>query len=50
MKNPKKPTRSQKMLIASKRLNPRNWLVISDTETQLTVYNKLKGTKRVINK
>lgn len=50
MKNPKKPTRSQKMIISSKRLNPKNWLVISETDSELVIYNKLKCTIKTLHK
>lgn len=50
MKNPKKPTRSQKICMTEHRLNFKNWLVVNETDSELIVYNKLKGTTRILHK
>lgn len=40
MKHGKKPTRSQRMFIRSKRLNPENWLVVKDTPDEMMLVHK----------
>jgi len=50
MKNPKKPTRKQKILISSRRLNSDNWLVLKDTAEEMRIINRKTGTKKVIHK
>ncbi len=36
----KKPTRRQKIIISSKRLNPKNWLVLQDKPDELVVLHR----------
>ena len=40
MKHLSKPTRSQRIFIKSKRLNPDNWMVERDTPTELVLVHK----------
>jgi hypothetical protein len=40
MKQLQKPTREQKKLIRSKRLNPDNWMVERDTPTEMVLVHK----------
>lgn len=40
MKNPKKPTYSQRKLIQQCRLDPHDWLVTKDTSTEMVLVNR----------
>ena len=40
MKQLKKPTREQRKLIQSKRLNPENWMIERDTPEKLVLVHK----------
>ena len=40
MKHGKKPTRSQRIFIRSKRLNPDNWLVVKDTPSDMLLVHR----------
>lgn len=50
MKHGKKPTRRQKQLIASLRLNPENWLVCKDTPDELVLEHRISGKIKSIGK
>ena len=55
MKNGKTPSRAQRMILESNRLNPGNWLVVKDTGKTLEIISKenlKKGIKktRTINR
>lgn len=51
MKNGKRPTRSQRMLIQKWRLDPAVWLVVKDTPSEMHLVHRLSDkTKRVIQK
>ena len=50
MKHGKNPTRKQRMLIKSARLNYENWLVIKDTAEELMIQNRQTGRSRTIRK
>ena len=51
MKQLSKPTRSQRIFIKSKRLNPENWMVERDTPEQMVLVHKhFDGKKRIIQK
>lgn len=51
MKQLKKPTREQRKLIQSKRLNPDNWMVERDTTTEMVLVHKhFDNKKRIIKK
>lgn len=40
---PQRPTRRQKQIIDSLRLTVSNYLVVSETDTAITLYNKSTG-------
>lgn len=50
MKQPKKPTRANKELMARNKLVPDNWSVVSDGKTDLVVISKRSGTVRTLSK
>ena len=51
MKQLKKPTREQRKLIQSKRLNPDNWMIERDTTTEMLLVHKHFDNKtRIIRK
>ncbi len=51
MKHGKKPTRSQRIIIQSKRLDPANWLVVKDEPHQMTlVHRHFDNKTRIIPK
>lgn len=51
MKQLKKPTRSQKILIQKKRMKPEDWMVERDTpEEMVLVHKHFNGTRRIIHK
>lgn len=50
MKHGKNPTRKQKMLIKSARLNCENWLVVKDTADEMVLQNRQTDKIRTIKK
>lgn len=51
MKQLKKPTREQRKLIQSKRLDPGNWMIERDTPEQMVLVHKhFDNKKRIIPK
>lgn len=50
MKHGKNPTRKQKMLISSARLNCENWLVVKDTAEEMVIQNRQTDKLRTIRK
>ncbi|MCR4442176.1 MAG: hypothetical protein QHH10_08105 [Peptococcaceae bacterium] len=50
MKNGKRPTMRQKLLMKSRRLNPDNWFVTKDTPDFMEVVHRHGNTKRNIRK
>ena len=51
MKQLKKPTREQRKLIQSKRLNPENWMIERDTPEKIVLVHKHFNNKtRTIKK
>lgn len=50
MKHGKNPTRKQKIMIKSARLNYENWLVIKDTAEELVIQNRQMGKTRTLRK
>lgn len=51
MKQLCKPTREQRKLIQSKRMNPVDWMVERDTPTEMVLVHKhFNGTRRIIHK
>ena len=50
MKQPKKPTRDQKELMTKRGLIASNWMVVSETKTELEVISKKSGKRRTLEK
>lgn len=50
MKQPKAPTRDQKVLISKEGLVWKNWMVVNEDKIGLSVINKTSGKVRVITK
>ena len=50
MKNGKRPTKRQKMLIAASGKNAADWLVCKDTPTEMHVVNRYTNTLKIIVK
>lgn len=51
MKQLKKPTRAQKILIQKKRMNPADWMIERDTsELLVLVHRHFNSTRRTIHK
>ena len=50
MKQPKKPTRANKELMAKNNLIPDNWAVVSESKTELVVISRRSGAKRTLSK
>lgn len=50
MKRGKRPTRAQKIVIASYRLQPENWLVVSEEKADMLLIHKHTGNTRIIKK
>ena len=50
MKQPKKPTREHKELMAKNNLVPDNWAVVSESKTELVVISKRTKTTRKLVK
>lgn len=49
MKQGKKPTRKQKLIIAATRLNPDKWLVTKNPQGELHLKHRETGRARVIH-
>lgn len=47
-KSGKNPTRRQKEIIQSRRLNPQNWLVMKAPPGELHIVHRLSGSVKVI--
>lgn len=50
MKQPKRPTREQKIIIYNNKLEPTNWMVIKEDENYLYIISKTGKMKKKINK
>ena len=50
MKNGKKPTVAQRILLKEWRLNWENWLVTKDTPDEMWIVHRLSGKQRRIKK
>ena len=51
MKHGKNPTREQKKLLAKRKLNPEDWLVVKDTPERMElVHRHFDHTKKIIPK
>lgn len=50
MRHGKRPTVRQKKLIKSMKLNPDNWLVITENKEQITLVHRDTNTAKVVQK
>lgn len=50
MKQPKKPTRANKELMNKRGLVPDNWMVVSESKTELVVISKRSNKRRSLVK
>lgn len=50
MKQPKKATRNQKELMTKRGLIPDNWMIVSESKTELEVISKRSGKRRTLEK
>ena len=50
MKHGKNPTRAQRLIIKSRGLIPKNWLVCKDTPNEMVIEHRTSGKTRVIRK
>lgn len=50
MKQPSKPTRMQKELIAENRLNPENWMVVFESKDSLEIISKRTAMRKILEK
>ena len=50
MKQPKKPTRTQKEFMSKKKLVATNWMVVSDDTEKMVVINKITGKEKELKK
>lgn len=50
MKQPKRATLRQKVIISNHKLNANNWMVIEETEDELVVINKSGKTVKHLKK
>jgi hypothetical protein len=51
MKQLKKPTRAQKVLLKKKRMNPDDWFIERDTpEMMVLVHRHFNNTRKIIHK
>lgn len=50
MKQPSKPTRMQKELIAENRLNPENWMVVFESKDTLEIISKRTAMRKILEK
>ena len=50
MRQAKKPTRAQRLLIKSMRLNSENWLVVTETPDVLVIRHRYSDREREIRK
>jgi len=50
VKKGRKPTRKQKEILQSKRLNPNNWLVIRENMTEIIILSKTVGNVKMVKK
>lgn len=49
MKSGKKPTRAERELIASHRLQPANWLIERRVDGEVHLINRISNKKRIIH-
>lgn len=50
MKQPKKLKLEYKLALSAYNLNPKNWMLLKDGDTYITVINKQTGKTRMIDK
>lgn len=50
MKQPRKPTRQEKMFLSNKRLDPKNWAVLSETQESIIFIHKISKNTREFQK
>lgn len=50
MKQPKKPTREQKELMAKRGLRPENWMVILDNKAEMQIISRHSRQRRTIER
>jgi len=50
MKNGKRPTVAQRVLMQEKRLNSDNWLVVKDTPKSMLIVHRKSGRTRELSK
>lgn len=50
MKQPKKLTREQKIVVSANGLNPDNWMLIEQTEFYLKIIHKSSGKARIVDR
>lgn len=50
MKQPKKLTRVQKIMVSAAKLNPDNWMLVSENRESIRIINKKSEKQREINK
>lgn len=50
MKNGKKPTKSQKIFLKEKGLNPDEWLIYKNTSTEMQLVHRYASTTRTVTK
>lgn len=48
MKNGKRPTKRQKLLMSRAGLNPENWLVVKNPPGTLYLVHRVSGSERVL--
>lgn len=48
MKNGKRPTRKQKILIKQRGLNPENWLVMKNLPKEMHIVHRVTGKTKVL--
>ena len=50
MKQPKRPTRENKVLMSKNNLNTENWMVLSENKAELVVISKRSNRRRTLTK
>lgn len=50
MKRGKRLTRNQKECLMAHCLNPKEWMLITETEFSYCIINKKKGTRKLVDK
>ena len=50
MKQPKRPTRDNKVLMSKNNLNAENWMVLSENKAELILISKRTGRRRTLTK